>query len=106
MFLKNHVDANHAIVAKSFENEMNSLMQKKRKGNQQQINKMCLRDLSQKNCYERFLQKKRCAIKKFLQNLCLLIVKDNSFIHFVENIYLIKPLALHLCPIINFPSKK
>jgi hypothetical protein len=31
--------------------------------------------------------------------------KINS-INFLENIYLINPLALHLCPRINFPSKK
>ncbi len=99
MFLKNYVDA------RKFKNEMNSLM-KKKKVNQQQINKMCSRDLSQKNVMKDSLLLKKCAIKKFLENLCFLIVKDNSFIHFVENIYLIKPLALHLCPIINFPSKK
>jgi hypothetical protein len=94
------------LCAKRFENEVNNLMQRKEKVINNKKKKMCLSDLFQKNCCERFLPKKRCAIKKFLENLCLLIVKNNLSIHFVENVYLIKPLALHLCPRSNFPSKK
>jgi hypothetical protein len=101
MSFKNHVDAKPCHCCKKVWEWTEQFNAKKRKGNQQQINKMCLRDLSQKN-----LLWKIHAIKRFLENLCLLIVKNNSSIHFVENIYLIKPLALHLCPRINFPSKK
>ncbi len=104
--LQNHVDANHAIVAKIFENEVNNSMQRKEKVINNKKTKCVFGICFKKNCCERFLQKKGCAIKKFLENLCLLIVKNNLSIHFVENIYLIKPLALHLCPRSNFLSKK
>jgi hypothetical protein len=43
--------------------------------------------------------------KEFDENLGLLIVKTNLIIQFVKSVWF-KRLALHLCPKINFPSKR
>ncbi len=43
--------------------------------------------------------------KEFLKDLGLLIVKNNFPIQFVESMWL-KWLTLHLCPKLNFPSKR
>jgi hypothetical protein len=48
-------------------------------------------------------KKKDVPQKAFLENLGLLIVKNNLPIQFVENMWL-KHLILHLCPKLNFPS--
>jgi len=43
--------------------------------------------------------------KEFLEDLGLLIVNNNLPIQFVENVWL-KCLTMHLCPKLNFPSKR
>jgi len=43
--------------------------------------------------------------KKFDKDLSLLIIKNNLLIQYVESIWL-KRLTLHLCPILNFPSRR
>jgi hypothetical protein len=43
--------------------------------------------------------------KKKMEDLGLLIVKNNLPIQFVENVWL-KHLVLHLCSKMNFPSKR
>jgi hypothetical protein len=43
--------------------------------------------------------------KEFLEDLALLIVKNNLLIQFVESMWL-KCLIIHLCPKLNFPSKR
>ncbi len=42
--------------------------------------------------------------KEFLEDLGLLIIKNDLLIQFVESIWL-KHLVLDLCPKLNFPSK-
>jgi hypothetical protein len=42
--------------------------------------------------------------KSFLENLGLLIVKNNFPIQFVKNMW-VKCLVLHLCPRVHFPSR-
>lgn len=108
MFQKNYVDANHAIVAKRFANEVNNLIQRKEKKRQSTTQKQkCVCEIClKKNCCERFLQKNECAIKKKPWKLMFFNCEKINSINFLENIYLINPLASHLCPRINFPSKK
>jgi hypothetical protein len=43
--------------------------------------------------------------KKFDEDLGLLIIKNNFLIQFVESIWF-KRLTLHLCPRLNFHSKR
>jgi hypothetical protein len=43
--------------------------------------------------------------KEFVKDLCLLIVKNNLPIHFMESIWL-KCLLLRLRPNLNFPSRR
>ncbi len=54
---------------------------------------------------QRYLQKKKVSQKEFLEDLGLLIVKNNLPIQFVESMWL-KCLILHLCPKLNFLSKR
>jgi hypothetical protein len=51
------------------------------------------------------LKKKDVSHKEFLEDLALLIVKNNLLIQFVESMWL-KCLIIHLCPKLNFPSKR
>jgi hypothetical protein len=52
-----------------------------------------------------YFQKEDVPQKDFFQDLGLLIIKNNTLFQFVESIWL-KRLVLHLCPKLNFPSKK
>jgi hypothetical protein len=55
--------------------------------------------------YQRFFQREDVPQKEFLENLGLLIVKNNLLIQFVENMWL-KCLILHFYPKLNFPCKR
>jgi hypothetical protein len=56
-------------------------------------------------CYQGFIQKDDIQQKEFDENLSLLIIKNNLAIQFVESIWF-RILSLHLCPRLNFPSKR
>jgi hypothetical protein len=50
-------------------------------------------------------EKKDVPYKEFLEDLSLLIIKNNLPIQFVESIWL-KYLVQHLCPKLNFFSER
>jgi hypothetical protein len=52
-----------------------------------------------------FFKKEDVQQKEFLEDLSLLIVNNNLPIQFVESVWL-KRLTMHLCPKLNFPSKR
>jgi hypothetical protein len=58
-----------------------------------------------KKIYQRFLQNEEVPQKEFLEDLGLLIVKNNLSMQFVESMWL-KCLILHLCPKLNFHSRR
>ncbi len=94
-FLRNHVDANHIIIAKMFEKEVNSLL----KGREERQLKVIIfggsifKFFSIKNSFK----KEDVSWKEFLEDLGLSIVKNNLPIQFVESMWL-KCLILRLCP--------
>jgi hypothetical protein len=52
-----------------------------------------------------FFKKDDVPQKEFLEDLGLIIVNNNLLIQFVESVWL-KHLTMHLCPKLNFPSKR
>jgi hypothetical protein len=100
------VDVEHTIIAKMFEKEVNSLL-KGRKEKQPTKTKVIM---SGGSIFKFFLSKipfikKDVPQKEFLEDLGLLIVKNNLPIQFMESMWL-KRLIMHLCPKLNFPSKR
>jgi hypothetical protein len=72
--VKKHVDVNDVIVVKRFEEEVNSLM---RRTKEKQPTNVSKGSISKQTC-ERFLQKGFNVLQKqILENLNLLIVKNN-----------------------------
>jgi hypothetical protein len=100
------VKVNRFLIYQKIEEEVNSLM----KGNVE-------RELVKKNpnpsrssiskifTTKGSFKKNDMQQKEFNENLGLLIVKTNLPIQFVDNVQF-KILTLHLCPRINFPSKR
>jgi hypothetical protein len=95
------VDANHVMLAKGFEEEMNSPLKQlaikiKNVFNFKISKFFCTKDPFKKD----FVQQ-----KQFLQDLAFLVVKNHLPIQFVESTWL-KFLIMHLCPKVAFPSRK
>jgi hypothetical protein len=96
--LKKNVDGNHAIIVKKIEEELNGLIKgtlenqltKKRPNvsNNAISNFFTIKDPFFKNDVQQ---------KGFLQDLDLLIVKNQLPLQFVESVWF-KSLNLHLCP--------
>jgi hypothetical protein len=104
--LKKHVDADHAISANIFEEEVNSplrnilerqLAKKRPNVSNFEISKFFgAKDIFKKDVVQQ---------KQFLQDLALLVVKTHLLIQFVVNIWL-KRLVMHLCRRVVFLSRK
>jgi hypothetical protein len=101
--LKKHVDANHAMLAKRFE-EVNSPLRDvlEKKPTRKRPN-VCNFKLS-KFFGAKDLFKKDVQRKQVLQNLALLVVRKHFPIQFVESTWL-RCLIMHLCPRVVFPIK-
>jgi len=89
IILKKHVDAEHSLLAKTFDKEMNSLVKselerelvKKRQNvYSSEISKFFIAKILYK--------KKDVQLKQFLEDLALLIIKSHMPIHFVESPWL------------------
>ncbi len=89
IILKKHVDAEHSLLAKTFDKEMNSLVKselerelvkKKQNVYSSEISKFFIAKILYK--------KKDVQLKQFLEDLALLIIKSHMPIHFVESPWL------------------
>jgi hypothetical protein len=80
MSLQNHVDAKPCHCCKKVWEWSEQFNAKKRKGNQQQINKICLWDLSQKNLLWKIPSKNKMCNKKIPQKLMFLDC-EKQFVH-------------------------
>jgi hypothetical protein len=89
-----------------FEKEVNSLLRniEKKQPSKKRINPSWS-SISNFFSIKDTFKKENVSKKNKLKNLGLLIVKNNLPIQFVESIWL-KHLILHLCPKLNFPSRR
>jgi hypothetical protein len=93
------------IVKKFVEEVNNSMKQTKERHFAKKILNISRGSLSKVFIVKDYFQKEDLPQKDFFEDLGLLIIKNNSLFQFVENIWL-KWLVLHLCPKLNFPSRK
>jgi hypothetical protein len=89
-----------------FEEEMNSLLRsiKERQPSKKRTNPFG-RSISKFFFIKDIFFKKDASPQKNLEDLSMLIIKNNLPIQFVENMWL-KHLIFHLCPKLNFLSKR
>ncbi len=100
------MDAKHIVITKMFEEEVNTLLKGREERQPKKKKRLCL--VGQFFYFfsiKDFLNKKDVSQKEFLEDLGLLIVKNNLPIQFVKSMWL-KRLISRLCPKLNFPSKR
>lgn len=80
------MDAEHTLLAKKFEEEVNNHVSVVWRGNQQRKDPICLlmKSLSFFSTKDYF-KKDDVQQKQFFQDLGLLVVKNHLFMHFVES---------------------
>ncbi len=104
--LKEHVDANHVVLANRFEEEMNSplgkILEKQPTKKRPNVSNF---EISKFFGVKDLLKRDDVQQKQFLQDLTVLVVKSHLPIQFVDNTWL-KYLVMQLCPRIVFPSRK
>jgi hypothetical protein len=104
--LKKHVDSDDVILAKSFEEEMNSplrnIFEKEPTKKRPNVSNFEILDFfGAKDPFKKDVVHQ----KQFLQYLALLVIKNHFPIPFVESTWL-KHLVMHLCPRVVFPPRK
>jgi hypothetical protein len=104
--LKKHVDTNHVVLAKRFEEEMNLPLRNIFEKQPTKKRPMCLTLKYQSFLVQKILSRGMLCIKSnFCKNLILLVIKNHLLIQFVDSTWL-KCLVMHLCPRVVFPSRK
>jgi hypothetical protein len=99
--VKKHVDADHVMLAKGFEEEMNSPLKQLVIKRPNVFNSKISNFFGAKDPFKRDVVQQ----KKFLQDLAFLVAKNHLPIQFLESTWL-KRLIMHLCPKVAFPSRK
>jgi hypothetical protein len=99
------VNANHIVIAKMFEKEVNYLMKGKKKKTTNKEVTVSSGSIFLKNSVKNSFKKEDVPQKDFFEDLGLLIVKNNLPMQFMESMWL-KRLILCLCPKLNFHSKR
>jgi hypothetical protein len=87
--LKKHVDVEHSLLAKKFDEEMNNLV--KSELERQLVKKkqnVSSSEISNFFIIKILYKKEDVQLKQFLEDLALLIIKSHMPIHFVENPWL------------------
>jgi hypothetical protein len=100
--IKKHVDANHMFIAQQVGRRSDLFSETNRRKTSCQKKKV---NITNGSISKNFILKDSFQKKGVLNDLSLLIVKNNLPIQFVESMWL-KRLILHLCPKLNFPSRK
>jgi hypothetical protein len=100
------VDAKHTIITNFFKKKEFFLLKGKEETQPAKKRTIVFNvSISKKLSVKDSFKKEDVLNKEFLEELGLLIIKNNLLIQFVESIWL-KRLILRLCPKLNFPSKR
>jgi hypothetical protein len=101
--LKKHVDADHFIIAKKVEKEVNNeIIRNVEKQLAKKRPNVPTSAISAFFCYKKTFQKNDVQKKNFLQDLHLLIVKNNLSLQFVESTYGLKIVHLFFEVVFHF----
>jgi hypothetical protein len=101
------VDAKHIVICKNVSRRNKPFIERKRRKTTKKEKNNCIKWVNFKVFFLLKIPSKRVDVpqKEFLEDFGLLIIKNNLPIQFVESMWL-KNLILHLCPKLNFLSKR